>query len=539
MGTRIFNVNYADPSVALHYNGSAASGGADVPLTNAAVATYAQTRRNVLAITLNSAPTTALTISQDDEWVEQVRVPIAGRVTLPGKLKVLIYGKTSADGSGANQVFARCTVGGAQGFIDGFTTSDAWQSTTLTLADSDVSYMTGGGELIIDLRTYGANQTSIKTICAYQPADSTAPAWVDLAGTEVGNDDEPDSALRLRTQRNTIVAVRGNRTRRANVFNHWYGGGRKFSAGYGAANDDLGRYQFVKREGVDNLHVHMCCWGTTTSLTLRAEIAGTTHSDAATTTAFTVQADPMWKTISFAMSSTDITTEQEIELLLDSSTDEAVMCGVCVIEEHISSTAVTHTVPDVTEVQAGDTIHASEHAEIADTMDHLWRRGQSIALSDWRFNTAALETMYCNQTTRDKTDYGNTSSVIARAIVFPSTASKRMFIRVGYKTTTGDSYNKQIEFQLSDSMTDATADETGPGVDSGIIFGNARDDNLYVEAALMDITAGDYETPAGALAETDVPYQVWVFGWTENASEYIIPEWVTIEEVDLAFGEFP
>ena len=152
MGTRIFSVQYANPSVALHYNGSRAEGGADVPLTNAAVATYSQTRRNVLATTLNSAPTSVLTISQDLEWVEFVRVPIAARVTLPGTLKVLIYGKTSADGAGANQVFARVTVGQAQGYIDDFGTTDKWQSTTLTLSDSDVNYMVDGGEMMIDLR---------------------------------------------------------------------------------------------------------------------------------------------------------------------------------------------------------------------------------------------------------------------------------------------------------------------------------------------------------------------------------------------------
>ena len=59
-------------------------------------------------------------------------------------------------------------------------------------------------------------------------------------------------------------------------------------------------------------------------------------------------------------------------------------------------------------------------------------------------------------------------------------------------------------------------------------------------ACELDITEGDWETPAAELSPGNVPMQLWVFGWlSSGATEYIKPKWVCIGEIPLCRTEFP
>jgi hypothetical protein len=256
----------------------------------------------------------------------------------------------------------------------------------------------------------------------------------------------------------------------------------------------------------------------------------------------------MWDSVEFTFTGVDITNEVECGLLVDAKDNSHSMniyiCGVCITEEHLASSSITHIVPDVPDVRAGTVVEAQQWDDVRDTMVHLWERGGvNIAMQDWRPGSYLF---YPEATSRDKTDYGPggvgnpDTSVVARAICFPSTNASRIRLAMGFHTTSGSSYTKKIEMQLSDSMTDGTYDERGPNGDNPLHFDSDYSETVVTVGCLLEVTAADEETPASALDHTtDTPYQAWIFAWTENSTEYILPDWITIEEVALAYSEFP
>ena len=543
---------YLEPGHALYVNGAMASSEADQKLANAAIATYAETRRNIACYPINTPASISITASAEDEWEHWFELPIRTRVITPGTLKILFYGRTQYDGTGSKRVRIKALYRGAEAVVTGFTTSNSWHSATMTLnADGDgVMY---SDETFIHFYTQAddVNTLSVDCTVGYQPEDSSSPASPSTASASVmiGTDDWPDSVLANRKLEDMVTSVRGQRTVKSNVWAHWFRYMEKTGSGYSANADALGRYMFVKRRGVSKIIVNECYYLSSSTAKTKLTIGGTAYSNASAEVTVVANAGigfngPIWVGHEFSLSSTDITNEVEIELKVDAANPVHIP-GIEVQEVHLSSTAVTHTVPDLDNCDSGDYIHASEHENIYKTMNHLYRRGgMAIALQDWRFTHSTSPTwdaLHCTPASADKTDYGSYSSVIARAICFPSTNAKRIRANVGFKTVGTAGYTKAIEMQLATSLTTANYDERGPK-NGDPWYTDRQAGNTWGKVGEMDIPASWEETPASAMAAASSGLHAgtcWVFGYTENTSQYIKPEYVAIEEETLTETEFP
>lgn len=543
MSTRKYS-QYYEPGKALHRNGMLANGDSDGRLANYAVADYAETRRNIAAYPINTNSSVVLTQSHDDQWTEWFCVPIARRVITPGTLKILIRGKTNVDGTGSNKLYVKAVYRGKECEITGWGTSTQWLSADITLDSQPPRGMTFSDDRIFFyLKTDGNIVFQPDAVCAYQPADTNAPEMVDYwTSGKLGTDDWPDSAFANRKLRDAIVSVRGQRTMKANVFNHWF----KLMTSSSGVDGDLGRYIFEKRAGVSKILVQCCACTGGAAHNIKIVISGTTYSDSSTTHSVS-GTTPAWSGVSFSFTSTDITNSMQIEIKFSADDPSVCLPGIAVQEAHLSSTSITHTVPDVDDVQAGDFVESAHHAEIADTMEHLWRRGgMAILLQDWRFThglSPAWDALYCSTASADKTDYGTPSSVIARAIAFPSTNVKHINVSLGFEVVGSNGYTKAIEMQLSTSTTTSSYDERGPEPSGDPMYfehnyGNSR---AGVRWKIAPPSAWE-ETPDDVLdVLVSGPHvgTVWVFGYTDNSGEYIKPKYIAIEEETLGETEFP
>jgi hypothetical protein len=324
---------------------------------------------------------------------------------------------------------------------------------------------------------------------------------------------------------------------RANVFNHWYYPYYK-SGSYAADNRGLGAYRIVKRKGQAEVKLRvLACKGIgDDDWTLRAEIGGL---DRTTTVSATT---PTYYDLDWSLGAEDTADECEWELKIDGDVGEgsAVMYapGICLLEE--PAAAITHAIPNNDNTLSGRAIIASEWDAIRTSQMHLWERGGcQILCSDWRVEPdTGTDLLVGYQTDFVKDDFGSYSSVIARAIMFPSTSSKRLRVRLGFMTTAGTDYVKRIVFQLSDSTTFATCDDTWPlyedFTEGAYPFTTAHTSAIRVVGCELDIPSGDWEAYSAAQ-----PLQLWAMMRTDNVEEYILPQWISAEEIPLTRTEFP
>jgi len=531
-------------------------------------ANYAQCRRNVLCFTTNvdsnlivPAPYIA------GEWTRWLKVPIGPRITIPGTLKVCIFAKTPASENAANNIHCQVKVGPdyTQGTLTLDASDPAW--TTFTVNLTGFGYDVINRDLEIGFRTIGTNTLTIYAVSAYMIGDSNAPNFTDISSGMVGSNYGPDDVFAMKLLRDNVCAVRGWKVPKANVFNHWYERGTRAASSYSTNNDALGHYKFVKRKGISELQMHMLCArdGSATSK-IRTEITGLDNAPAEgaaqeTTVTTASTGAPGWYTVTWTIHADDVDDEFECGLLIDgkdSGTPSAVyMAGFSLVETEPSSSHA-HTCPDVLDVGVNDPIEADHHEEVWDTCHHLYYYGgRQILVADWYHHdyTGGVYSsqMVCDQTSFDKRSWygwGVTPSVIARALLYSSTASQRLQCRMGFYT---DTYRNTGSTKTIHLCTTETIDNVHcTHIDGNPLF-EGDDDNDYafvhsvdgadgnpaqeVAGCFFEIRSADQEEHYDGVNE---PPQICLQGITSSsADEYVVPQWISVEEYQLAESEFP
>lgn len=547
------------------------------PLARSCAANYAQTRRNILAFTTNVdsnlivPPPYAVGF-----WGRWLRIPISGRVVVPGTLKVWIFASTPASEDPGDNIHCQVKIG--EDYAQGTLTLDAnipndpqWTSFTVNLHGTYIH----NGALEIAFRTIGTNTLTIYSISAYQIGDATAPDFVDVSAGWLGTNDGPKDVFAMKLLRDNVTAVRGWKTPRANVFNHWYQRSLKVSKTFGANNDDLGHYKFVKRRGISELKLHfMAAREGADQQRIRAEIIGLDNApaegaaqDPQITTLFAVA--PGWYTITWTINAADVDTEFECGLKFDGrtlagvATEFVALAGFSLVESGPSASHV-HIVPDVLNVGMNDGIQASQHENLWDTCHHLYYYGgRQILCSDWRHHVFAggvySSTLLCKRVAafdkRSWFPWAPNISVIARAMLFSSTASQRIRVRMGYHTEvdggTPGTRAKAIHICTTEVIDNAHCTH----LSGNPIYEGVDDNDHYFLDAIDGVDGRPQSAVDGCLLEVDPnddgdqrethyngvdePIQAVIQGITDNADEYIVPDWVTMEEVNLAESEFP
>jgi hypothetical protein len=461
------------------------------------------------------------------------------------------------DGGGLN------VVGGV-----GYAGAAQWQDLVVPGFDEDVD---PGAELIIRFRTGGANGLAILCVCVYQDSDSGAATWVDLdaANQVLGDADYSNDAHAMKLLRDGITAVRGDRTPRNNIYCHWYRGYKKTNQAYNAytgtteatwpaaANGDLGVYRFIKREGVTAIDVKLLARdlnGPTPVKVMLYDWNGGTPNLISNQNA-NINSGPLtWVTFSFTVGGgTLASAETEYLLHIDADPtgviESAWVPYVSVVA--VPGGAVAHTVPDVDENLAGKPLIASEWDNVRTTLTHLWERGGvDIMISDWRWQEydGALDQAFVGDGSTGANDPnkigdgagrdgGNLAVPLCRCLLFPSTSSTALRVRIGYKGNTGTTYDKFINTQISDNTAVFT---TWDSVDEKVNTAGeevvSQDiDGVYATAEhILEIPSADWESVA------TLP-NVWCFMWSDDTTyaEYLSPLWVSIEEMTLIPDDFP
>jgi len=513
----------------------------DGGLVNAAIANYAETRRNNLCFPAN-VPASITWNSEDDlGWSEWFRVPIGQRLVRQGyrRLKIFVHAKTSVETVG-HTTRLLFQIGDREAVqVAVLSTTKTWETVEITLRDEAV----GDEWLIVSHNADAGNVLYVYTISMGQPGDSTVSLLdTNFANCKLGDDDYPDSALARKIARDNVVAVRNQKTCRANVFNHFFYPFYKQGSVYGSGSDDLGTYKVFKRAGMETVKIYtLACKSTgDPDWTCKVTFNGDTDE-------FTVSAtSPTWYLSTFTLTGSDITDELEAELKFDgkegTSATYQYLPGWIALEDPGD---VSHTVPDIADLTPPSIIESSTVDDIRTTMAHLWEEGGACIIgSDWRSGPY----LYCDATTFDKTDFGPGSaagpaatSTCARCMVFPSTSSQRIRIRMGFHTIDngGTARVKHITIQISDSETFATWDDVHPAyednTDGAYQFTHDVDsDEGEVISCELDINSADWESHG-----TGVPLQIWISAKTDNADEYVGVDWVEIGEVVLQEDDFP
>jgi len=328
------------------------------------------------------------------------------------------------------------------------------------------------------------------------------------------------------------------------VYSHWF-----FLWGTDSTSfAEVGRYKVAKRRNTATVRIGVLYQ---TAAAGACEIK-TTLGGKAQTTACAAATTAAWKWLTdYIYLRTAIMAESEAELLIEArdSSGAAVYVavqGVLVIED---ATAYACTVPDTADTLPRKVIKSSTGANMKTTLHHLGNVGgaQQIMCADWRWTELinGSGAMNCTDTAFDKADHAGGSSVIAKIPLYPSTGSVRLMVRLGYQTSEGLLYAKQIEFQVTDDLaTLGTYDDIGPVKGSGpyVFLNPVTDGNdvghpelgqLAEVACEMDIPSAHWDDDGAA------PLWVVVMAITDNATEYVIPRYLEIHEIALAEDEFP
>lgn len=561
MGTRDWRY-YREPGLDGIKLGRFASSGYSRNLARACCANYAQTRRNVLAFTTNVDSNDIVPSPYGvGHWNRWLRIPIGQRIIRPGILKVHIFAGGFSSEAAANNVHCQVKVG--QDYTQGTMTLSAadpvWSTFTVTMTPA----YEGPADLEISFRTVGSNPFDVYAVSAYQIGDTNAPDITDVSSGYLGVADYPDDVFAMKLLRDQVAAVRGWKTVRANVFNHWYQSGIRANVAYSANEDAIGHYKFVKRRDITAIKLHFLA-GKDGSDTAKIQtkitgLAGAPTEGATQETTITtgLAAAPGWYTVTWTLHADDQGVEKECALLFDakdSGANNVCLAGFSLVEASPSSSHA-HTVPDALDCDPSDSIEAAHHEEIWDTCHHLWYYGgRQILASDWLhhkyYSGEYSSTLLCTATSFDKRSWygwGVYPSVIARALLYSSTASQRLRVMMGYHTSTGSTYTKTIHICTTETIDNAhcTHIEGNPSFE-----GDDDNDHFIVqpvdgldgrpssatEACYLDIRSADQEEHYDGVNE---PPQVCIQAITGNIAEHIIPDWITVEEVELEESEFP
>jgi len=546
--------------------GNFASGMYDTRLVRDTCANYAQVRRNVINLSYNwDCWQVTLPGPESDEWFHLPSMVVGGRINRPGKLR--IYLRTSSLSElAANAIECRVTCGhdSVQDQMHGV--SLTWRLITLTLTGN---YIYNPDRLDIALKTRGANVIDIWGVCVYQEGGALLyvgnPTWTDLddVNCALGIADYPDDVFGMKLLRDNCCAVRNYKAPKANVwcqhFNCWH----KVDIAYGANNNDLGEYRFVKREGVSEVKLHFlageqAATGATARLEISdpdAELAAGLLPAAAQTIAINGAA-LLWYTITWTFQGADITSERNLALKIDALSpvgypSEVYIPGVYLVET-APAAAIAHTVPNIINTPMHSKILAGEvHDNTRTTLNHLYYQGgKQILIGDWRFaeyvgGSWVLD--FLCQHNAWVNSMGNpafyNNCVVARALLFSSTSSTLLRSRLDYSTDSTASATKQIQTALSDTQFRAINNyyEADPMYDlatnnihqvTRVIDSNGRHG---IEKCELEIRAADWEEHYDGVNEPPNVH-LWAIG---AATGYIIPHQYSCEECELHPTDFP
>jgi hypothetical protein len=374
-------------------------------------------------------------------------------------------------------------------------------------------------------------------------------------------------------------------------------------ATYPTAANTLGEYKLVKRAGCSAMYAYSLINGGVIPFDLKYTLSSTVEGNISITTLTGAAGNMgYWVGGKFTFSTANYPLEKELTLKLCSKLTTivsgalSIVRGVCVTEKPPSASSVAHTVPDVSQYTMGEYLLSSQVENERTTLTHLWQHQPAIALSDWRSTTTGTlgqNYMSCNTAAFSKAHPTNAAcvaagpqvgSIIARALVFPSYGCSRIRITLGFQTYLGvnapeenSSVKKYIEFQYSDSTVNATATWLGPcsytntsGVVQSTYFEgycnvgswlhSSQDGRSFRGSKWVEYSRNTYAVTALALrAETSMvssarwlspsstitgasavnPLQIWVASWSASTADYIMPKYVSIEEMPLTEDEFP
>lgn len=622
----------ADDST-IRWGGGWVSGANDEEFASNECWLYAHTRHNILNVpfvgALNlSGDSATFRVTPGAGGVEKLFavVPIVGRVSYPGTLKVWFYAKTTSE-LAANTVVLNASIkypGTAAPLVSASTTvastTGAWYSVLLELPQmestsggSGMGSTTGGEPWLTvgaKIDAGAANYVTIESVCAYQLTRSATPVHLDLdlANNVFGDADIPRSTAISHKMHDELTAIYNSRTVRSNVMSHWftipYDG---MTGSYPADAGEIGKYKLVKRAGCSAMFTYACVnevSGGGNTWDLRFTMTTTTEATA-TVTGITNASASYWVGSKFTFSTAATALEKELTLSLSGKCSVAsialgVVWGVCVTEKPISTTSIVHTIPDPAATGAHGYNYSSYirsagqgQTDEVNTLTHLWKRTPAIAMSDWR---AALASGYqnqiiCSKETADKQDpqapnYNASCSVIARALVFPSSGCQRLRICLGVQPLleTTNAYIPDdtevnlmyIWAQISNSTALSTYSWNGParyenhaGNIVETYMAGTRNDEFeqmsdtgwvmnrhYITSEQMPLfhpsyrmqcytspmTAATWLTPTSTITAASLvqPLQVMVMAWTSNSSvDFLCPIYLSIDEVVLAESEFP
>ena len=445
------------------------------------------------------------------------------------------------------------------GGINYDSTDPTWTVLTIPAFDEELP---SGTFLTISFHSEDSEDTvPIWSVSVYQESDSGAPVRVDLdaANTVLGDDDQPNGALALKMIRDGILSVRGDRTPRNNIYNHWYRFYQKSNAAYDAYNDgtskiDLGWYKCIKREGVTSVQVKLKAL---TSDGNAADVRVTiwhTGTGSLGTHDFTV-ASATLNTYShtFAGLSSD---EMDFELRIDgdstANANTVSVPDVAVIATPGST--VTYATPDPAIAGAGDVIQSKTTDDCRTTLTHLWEvGGADIMIQDYRwgspltqefagtgdsYNGTTQPNLAWHGTGRDATD---AAIAACRALLFSSTGALAIRVRMGYLTSTVDpAITNYIGAGTNGNLSDYEGGRiNGPQQWEATTTGEFAftTDNTETEIVFDQLIPIN-----SAFWESVNPLPVFYMLCRSNDAAYnnlIIPKWISVEEVALGSQDFP
>lgn len=542
MATRKWT-RYSLPGASSFFNARPVSIAKDTALVNAVVANYAEARRNSLCLPFNTPYVQTVAIDAQVGWQLLFRLPIGDRI-LPGFwLDNWMYCHVQTAGE-TNQVFLSYTIGDSTAYSTVDSNSDSWIETR-----NEIYPQTMGAKwLEVRAKTFGANILYVKGISGYQ--DSETPAtWTDLSGAQckVGDDDFACDALQYKLLRDNTDYVRKAKLPRGQVYSHWF-----FLWGTGSTSfAEVGRYKVAKRRNTATVRIGVLYQ---TAAAGACEIK-TTLGGTAQTTACAAATTAAWKWLTdYTYLGAAILAESEAELLIEARDSSGAAVEVHVIDVLVTEDAIAVriacTVPDTVDTLPRKVIKSSTADNMRTTLHHLGSSGggaQQIMCADHRWTEIVNGSgaMNCTDTAFDKADHAGGSSVVAKIPLYPSTGSVRLMVRLGYQTSEGMLYAKQIEFQVTDDLaTLGTYDDIGPVKGSGpyVFLNPVTDGNdvghpelgqLAEVACEMDIPAAHWDDDKAA------PLWVVVMAITGNAVEYVIPRYLEVHEIALTEDEFP
>lgn len=532
MGTRKYK-RYEKPYSAAQLVAQNVRVGKESQMVNACIDNYAKCRRNNLARLYNDYPSSAAIPSIDRGPPRLVIGPITigHRIRPFGTVKFWICGYHGVGGD----ITLNVTIGKLTSTISvtgDWTAPAAWYSATFTVGENDI---TPSDTLTVTASCAVAATLSSFTYLGasmYQ-LGAASGTWIDLTSAQcrIGTADFAHDAYTLKVLTGQIERVRQYKVASGNIYNYWRDYCEKIGA-FSATSDYLGRYKIVKRRGVSTLRVLVLQTSTGAgNWTIRSTIGAVAQDNVVAGTSGTLTHTAL---TDHTYAGADITSELELEFKLDAddtSTTAGTMgiYGVSIVE--ILGVTVVHTVPTLDDINHKKGILASTYNNIRNTCASIYAdNGRQIAMSDWRTASPPSHSFTCIATAESKTTYGGHVAVVARALAYFSTASARLRVRMGFHTTAGSSYWKYIKFVIAQTAV-AAEEDVGPGVGQTFQFKDAITSGIYVIEDELAIPSDHLNSTADTW--------VWVLAWTEDANEYIIPDWVTVEEVPLAQSEFP